>query len=49
MVGFAAGVVMGAAGMDIASMTLVGQILGFIVSLPVSFATYRWSVEKFIL
>ncbi|MEO1498161.1 MAG: hypothetical protein AAFV43_13525 [Planctomycetota bacterium] len=43
------GVGMGAAGMSMDDIQLAGQIAGVIAGLPVSYVTYRWSVQKFIL
>lgn len=49
-VGAIAGALMAAmGGMEPRTFMLVCQGLGFLVSLPVSFLIYRWSIRKYIL
>jgi hypothetical protein len=43
------GFMMGAAGASIGSIQIGGGILGFLLSLPISFLAYRWSVQQFVL
>lgn len=48
-VGAIAGVILAGAGIDMARMQLIGGVLGFLVSIPVNFVCYRFTVEKFIV
>ena len=48
-VGFLAGIIFAALGLEIEAYTLIFKGLGFVVGMVVSFLAYRWSVEKFIL
>lgn len=48
-IGFVVGFAMGVAGMPIESIQLVCTILGLIVGLVASFATFRWVVDRFIV
>jgi hypothetical protein len=48
LVGALAGGVMGASGIDIETITLVCQGLGFVAALPISFLAYRWSVRTYL-
>ncbi len=48
-VGFIVGVLLAGAGIDFARLQLIGGVLGFLVSIPVNFICYRFTVEKFIV
>jgi uncharacterized membrane protein len=43
------GGVLGAAGVPIKTITVVGGIVGLIISVPISFFTFKWSVRKYIV
>lgn len=47
--GLMAGGVMGAAGVSLPRITLVSRIVGFCISVPISFFTFRWSVRTYII
>lgn len=49
MAGMVAGLLLSGSGFTQQQMFLIGQGLGLLVSLPISFLTYRWSVKEFIL
>ncbi len=49
LAGVVAGGVMGAAGVATDRIVLIGKILGFFVSVPISFFTFRWSVKTYIV
>jgi len=49
LVGAVAGAAMGAAGVELSTIMRIGQLLGFLVSLPISFIVFRWSITKYIL
>ena len=48
-VGFVLGVIMGASGTPLDTIKNVCGIAGFIVGMPVSFFSYKWSVTTYIL
>ena len=43
------GAILGAGGADIRTITVVVQVIGFAISIPVSFLCYWWSVNQFIV
>ncbi|MBB5358592.1 ABC-type antimicrobial peptide transport system permease subunit [Rhodanobacter sp. ANJX3] len=47
--GVITGGVMGAAGVPLDRIALICKILGFLVSVPISFFTFRWSVSTYIV
>jgi len=47
--GIITGGVMGAAGVPLDRIALICKILGFLVSVPISFFTFRWSVSTYIV
>ena len=47
--GVVTGGVMGAAGFPSDRIVLICKILGFFVSVPISFFTFRWSVRTYIV
>ena len=49
LVGGVAGFILGASGVDLGKIRIIGAGLGFLVGLPISYAFYRWSVRRFIL
>ena len=49
LVGALAGAFMGAAGIDLAIIIRVCQLLGVLVGLPISFICFRWAISRFIV
>ena len=49
LLGGVVGAVMGANGMPKGHIVLVTAILGFVVGLPISFFTFRWTVRTYIV
>jgi integral membrane sensor domain MASE1 len=49
LVGMLTGAAMGAAGVPMSRIVWVSRILGFLVSMPISFFTFRWSVRTYIV
>lgn len=47
--GVITGGVMGAAGVPLDRIALICKTLGFLVSVPISFFTFRWSVSTYIV
>ncbi len=48
-VGAVAGGIMGTAGVDVQTIEIVGQLGGFLLSIPISYLSFRWSVRKYLL
>ena len=49
IVGFFAGAILGAAGVDLSAIKMITGALGFIVGLPISYLSFRWSVSRFVI
>jgi len=50
IVGLFSGIIMTIAGVESQPMhALVGGVAGYIISIPISFLVYKWSVKKFVL
>jgi integral membrane sensor domain MASE1 len=49
VVGMVAGGAMGAAGVAMPRIVWICKILGFLVSVPISFFTFRWSVRTYLV
>jgi integral membrane sensor domain MASE1 len=49
LVGMLTGAAMGAAGIPMSRIVWVSRILGCLVSMPISFFTFRWSVRTYIV
>ena len=43
------GVVLGFARVDLGTIKIVGGVAGFIISVPVSFFTFRWAVSEYVI
>ena len=43
------GFALGMAGVPVQTINVIGTIAGFIIGLPISFFTFKWSVRWFIL
>ena len=43
------GVILGAAGVSLKTIPIITGGVGFLLGLPVSFLSYRWSVKKYIV
>ena len=49
IVGAVLGLVLASLGFGITAIQIAGGIVGFVLSVPISFFTYRWSVQRFIV
>ncbi|WP_372016419.1 hypothetical protein [Pseudoxanthomonas sp. 10H] len=49
VMGAIGGIVMGSMGMPVVQIGLVTGALGFIIGIPISFFSFRWSVARFIV
>ncbi len=49
IIGAILGAFLGAAGVSLSSIKLIGWMVGFVIALPISFFTFQWSVQKYIV
>lgn len=49
IVGAVIGAIMGFSGASAQSIQIAGSIGGFIIGLPISYLTFKWSVNKYIV
>jgi integral membrane sensor domain MASE1 len=49
IIGAILGVILGASGVPIKTIPIITGGVGFIIGLPISFLTYRWSIDKYII
>ncbi len=49
LLGIVNGAVMGASGVALERIVLISKIVGFVVGIPISFFTFRWSVRTYII
>ena len=49
IVGGICGAVLGIVGLGIGMIKIVGAVMGFVVGVPISFFTFRWSVNEYIV
>ena len=49
IIGAVLGAIMGASGIPVSTITMVTAGTGFLLGLPISFLTFRWSIQRYIL
>jgi hypothetical protein len=49
VVGAIIGAVLSGSNIPLPTITMVGATVGFLIGLPISYFTFRWSIQRFIL